>query len=92
MCHSAPQHSTYLVDSTRNEAVNVLILSEDLWEGGAEGWGSLHSGKAHLANAVRVLEAKDATRLVHGHTLLHTQDVPIETGTAARTQTESGHK
>ena len=60
-----------------------------------EGWYSLYSREGHLANVVTVSEPKNAFRLVQCHTLLHTQDVPIEgLALAARSDStciNSGH-
>ena len=61
---------SYLINGTRNETVDVFIGSKDLWESGAESWGSLDSGKSHLSDVVTITEAKDTLGLIHGDTLL----------------------
>ena len=60
-----------LIDGTRNEAMDVLICSEDHWEGGTEGGCGLDGREGHLPNVVTVAETKDALSLVHSDALLN---------------------
>lgn len=69
----------HLVYGTGDEAADVLPFPKYLREGGAECWGSLNGRKAYLAYVVCVLETKDPLALVGGHTLLDTEDLPVET-------------
>ena len=68
----------HLVNGTWNQALDVLSLPKDHWEGGAKGRGSLNRGETNLSNVVCVLEAKYCSGLIGRHTLVNAEDLAIE--------------
>ena len=42
----------YLVNGTRNEALNIGIVPKDFGESGTEGWSSLNSRETKLADVL----------------------------------------
>lgn len=52
-----------LVDGAGDEARDVLLVPEDVREGGGEGGRGLHGGEHDLANVRGVVEAEDALHL-----------------------------
>ncbi len=60
--------------------MDIFLAAEYLGKGGAESWNSLDGRKADLADAVSVLETKDALGLVSGDTLLCSEDVLVKVG------------
>ena len=72
-----------LINCTRDEASDVLAISENHWKCGAKSWSCLDRWKANFTNAVRVSKTKNSLGLVYSHTLLNTQHIAVEVRTRA---------
>ena len=75
VCNFAPTH---LINGTRDEALDVLVGSKDLGEGGAERRSGLDGGETHLADVVTVAKTKDTLGLVHRDTFLNLEHLPVK--------------
>lgn len=69
---------THLINGTRDEALDVLVGSKDLGEGGAECRSGLDGGETHLADVVAVAKTKDTLGLVHRDTLLNLEHLTVK--------------